>query len=1068
MNDEIAVTFAVEQLRVAGTDPSKQVPALVKLGEWYLNKASETTAHGADFSDFTKAVALYNAALVRSRLVNHEIDEEQILQRIVEAYCGFLYAFTHEKPEIAADEIRNEIDFHKEFLANERRMLKERLSDIDSRFNRNDKTEDQYEVHANEMHDIFRDIQDMYIGLVSMLAKECEGRLGQPPCRYALIALGSVARMEATPFSDLEFAILYADPAIGDQVSYFRVLSHFFHLKVINLGETIVPALGIEQLNDFESSNPNGDWFYDSTTPRGISFDGAMPWASKTPLGRKATKKKPALELIGAPEQMAKLQDEEIALKEGYHLADVMSRVISLYGDQTVVDDYNERVAEKLNTRLFAAEGKSSSMVGLKRGMQQLLHDIAIYDPYDCWLGEHSNIGALFNAKKEFYRLISLLLSDLGLIFGIRSPSPWQIISELQTLGIIGESETANIKVCLSIANEIRLRTYFANDGQKEFFSPIPRYENTTERSSANTPFYPGFTEDVVVRLLSTSFDTCLRCQRFCERYSKMNELDISILTDPTIQFSKASLAGHLYFRLQNFPKALESLESVSEESPDYPSSIYGQGLIYLHRGECEKSVECLEKAVEAHKQNEETSNLNVLQVLKSLAMALVRIGDHAKARIRLEEAISKHNEIYGEGSETIYLCSLTRRLNSVYAHLGLVDDLLLAFQNVEEMQNRLTGVPDSEMISLDFEMAFSLTEMGQHSQALQYLKKSLHLGHKVFGKQTSSIELASMYMGAGTVYEQCNRNDEALSWYEQSLETFRDVFGENPHQGKIICLKQLGELQSRKFETNKAVENLKNALKEARTLYHGKPHKLLVLILMSLGETLKKAKKLQESLRYFQEAKKLMDEIHGPIYTDPLTAKIFYSLGTIHDKLGHLAKALQCHQDALNLYAEIHIKDDANQNVAMVISEVACVSHRMGNFIQAKKYFTEAVKMFGKFPLTEHTCSAIVAQRFRLSSICEVLGEHEEALKHLEEARGVAEVIGFEHAMVLDVLHRLGRKYNDLGSFAKFVICFEEFTKMAESVPQNDSMPPYLSKLIELLNNDASKFLNMSNTQQH
>jgi predicted nucleotidyltransferase len=170
------------------------------------------------------------------------------------------------------------------------------------------------------MHKVFQDIQDMYIRLVSMLTRECESRLGQPPCDYAIIALGSVARTEATPFSDLEFAILYSDPTIGDKINYFRVLSHFLHLKVINLGETILPALAIEQLNDFKSSDPKDNWFYDSETPRGISFDGAMPWASKTALGRMATDNKLALELIKTPEEMAEFQDEDIAVKEGYHL----------------------------------------------------------------------------------------------------------------------------------------------------------------------------------------------------------------------------------------------------------------------------------------------------------------------------------------------------------------------------------------------------------------------------------------------------------------------------------------------------------------------------------------------------------------------------------------------------------------------------------------------------------------------------------------------------------------------------------------------------------------------------
>ena len=165
-----------------------------------------------------------------------------------------------------------------------------------------------------------------------MLVRECESRLGKPPCDYAIIALGSVARMEATPFSDLEFAILYSDRTTsGDQINYFRILTHFLHLKVINFGETILPAMGIEQLNNFQSLDANCNWFYDSETPRGISFDGAMPWASKTPLGRMATKDKPALELIRTPEEMAKLQCEEFAVKKGYHLGKIITKNSNVY-----------------------------------------------------------------------------------------------------------------------------------------------------------------------------------------------------------------------------------------------------------------------------------------------------------------------------------------------------------------------------------------------------------------------------------------------------------------------------------------------------------------------------------------------------------------------------------------------------------------------------------------------------------------------------------------------------------------------------------------------------------------
>ena len=142
MDGDIDESVTVEQLRAAGTNLSKQVPALFKLGEWYLRKAKATS----NSVDFTKANALYNAALVRSRRVDHEIGEDGILQKIVETYRTFLYAFTDDNEDVSADEIRNEIRHHKDFLANERRMIKERVDEIDSCFDVNDKTDEQYQV----------------------------------------------------------------------------------------------------------------------------------------------------------------------------------------------------------------------------------------------------------------------------------------------------------------------------------------------------------------------------------------------------------------------------------------------------------------------------------------------------------------------------------------------------------------------------------------------------------------------------------------------------------------------------------------------------------------------------------------------------------------------------------------------------------------------------------------------------------------------------------------------------------------------------------------------------------
>lgn len=82
-------------------------------------------------NDFTKADALFNAALIRSGHVRHEINEEQILRKIVETYREFLVAFGKDDDGMSVDEIRNEIDSHKEWVARERSIFNERMNEID-------------------------------------------------------------------------------------------------------------------------------------------------------------------------------------------------------------------------------------------------------------------------------------------------------------------------------------------------------------------------------------------------------------------------------------------------------------------------------------------------------------------------------------------------------------------------------------------------------------------------------------------------------------------------------------------------------------------------------------------------------------------------------------------------------------------------------------------------------------------------------------------------------------------------------------------------------------------------
>ena len=468
-----------------------------------------------------------------------------------------------------------------------------------------------------------------------------------------------------------------------------------------------------------------------------------------------------------------------------FYLADIMSRAVLLYGHQALLDEYNKHVAEKLNTTSSSTDDKYTRTAGFIRGIRQMVKDSRDFNPYGSYLSIHLVQGGLFDAKKEFYRLISLLLSDLGLIFDIRFPSPWQIISELQTRGFIGES--ASIETCLSIANEIRLKTYIANNKQAELFSPVPQYDATEQ--SASVPIFRYFDHDILVRLLSISIEMYNRCQEFILKLYQAGEIDTSIFKNPFIPSSNAHLTGLLYFRLQNFPKALEWIGLESKDSPNYLQNLNIEGVIYHNNGELEKSAECFREIVVAHYINRKSYESLHISV-HNLATTLACLGKLEEATHWLKAGIERHNEVYGEGSESIMLGELMQTLGALNFPSRNFISAIETLQKVEQMYNRLRCVPHMLMHDLSLNLAFALSTQDHHEQTIKYMKRAIDLSHKMFGENSLTSQLSLTYAYAASVYQRCNLNDEAVFLAKRSLECFRIIgSGDNLKLGKIVIL---------------------------------------------------------------------------------------------------------------------------------------------------------------------------------------------------------------------------------------------------------------------------------------
>ena len=310
------------------TDPKQAAKIIHEIGKIYRQRSPDKLA-------LIKCVGLLNAAIVRnpSNLLHVQNDLSLTCQHILQlAKADYQSANLIKKAnevKQSFDELRNEVDH---LLCMDDKSTER--TDFDTK-PRNKK----YHITSKvaSIQNINQKIAFKYMHIMADIGQFCETIMGRPPCEYAIAGMGSMAREEITPYSDFEHIILLTDDQnYKSYLEYFRWYSVIFHAIILNVQETIIPSLNIKTLND--KNFMLGDWYFDAHTPRGISFDGMMPHASKFPLGRlQHTTNKPfETELIKPVSEMLKYMSSDADLKNGYHLTDILTKTCYVFGNENV------------------------------------------------------------------------------------------------------------------------------------------------------------------------------------------------------------------------------------------------------------------------------------------------------------------------------------------------------------------------------------------------------------------------------------------------------------------------------------------------------------------------------------------------------------------------------------------------------------------------------------------------------------------------------------------------------------------------------------------------------------
>ena len=1098
MKDECCRASVGKQLKE--TNPEKAAEILRKIGLIYRQRSSDKIS-------LIKCVGLLNAAIVRN-----PSNVSQIKSDLSNACLHILLksGATNQRADLISkakevktsfEKMRNEVieflDFSKKILSNDENLKKLITTKIGA------------------IRYLNLEIAMKYKEIMAKLCLFCQEVMGSPSCEYAIVGMGSLARNEITTYSDFEHIILLCDQNNYQlHLEYFRWLSVIFHTVILNLQETIIASLDIKSLNDKHSEL--GDWYFDAHTPRGVSFDGMMPHACKFPLGRtEPTPNKPfPTELIKPVSEMLEYLSSEADLKNGYHLADILTRTCFVFG--------NKRIFEKFEKGVQNYSSLKSNQQRIEEVSEQVKDDLENFSSRYCLANLKSQTS--INIKQLVYRSSTLFIAALGRIHNISAKSCSDVIDELTNNKIITRKTWRKLRYAIAIACEFRLRVYTKYKSQCDHVSgfsiesenvqnfldivgapctisyfqiayclqcEVAKQVNFQKRHYYSDPqlfnitlglafgidkLKEHFAEDhsnKAGKLSEFDFDECLkRLERFCDVDSAMVITDL--ITD---SMRMKYLANYLYSQklyaeaMDFYLHLLVYYKNISRnETTDINIAItlFTMGHCTYNIGDFNAALKNYNEALKIHQTipAKEKKERNIAELNLGIGRCLHSIQQDDSALTHLKASLEIYQNVSLDLGKDIDIAGTLNDIGACFVNLHQYEDALIhSKQALEIYKNASPDLGKDRNIAVTLEnIGLCLQNLCQFDKAMLYQKKALEIFKNASPDQSKDSNVAVTLNNVGNCLLNLCQFDKALIYYKQALEIHKnaspdqskDINVAATHHSISLCLGNLHEYDDALIHSKQALEIHKNA-----TLDQSKD-KNVVGALHNIGLCLGNLRQFDEALIYFRQALEISKKASPDQSNDSNVAATLSNIGLCLLNLHQYDEALIYSKQALEIHENASPDQSKDRNVADTLDNISLCLQHLDQYDDALIYFKQALEI-RKNASPDHSKDSIVAGTLDNISLClRNLHQYDEAVIYCKQTLEIYKSTSSDQSQDINVaatLHNIGLCLKNLRQFDKALIYHRQALEIHKNASPDQSKD---SNVSDVLLNIGSCFLNL------
>jgi tetratricopeptide (TPR) repeat protein len=962
LDEEEAYTQALKRA-IQKKDVIKEAFCIEKLGDLYAKKETSET--------LLQAAGLYNYALHRS-----PCSENNIREKLANVEILLIKLCHGESLDCAL--IAKHFEGNREILKKFREDIEAKIQALGS------------DPSTGEVRKLYGEIAQQIKKFFRHIAIQVFDILGSAPCEYAMIGFGSLAREEMTPYSDLEFGILIQeDTSINRE--YFKRLVTLIHLKVINLGETILPALNIHCLKAIE--------FFDGITPRGFAFDGAGVEGKgcKTPFGNGKT-----FELIQTPEKMAQYvaKDEKGHWwhKKEPHLPMELLTFTHLLGNPELIEQYRQKVQEKLD--IPYQEGLNLRQYLAK--LHLVPEDMENFDPRIRALNKE---GMLFKAKDDFYRFPHLALDRLALFKGVLASDTFGRIDQLEKQEIVTNGAAVKLKEWINIALFMRLKTYSYYQAQKEMMNPLIK------------PF--GFDDsDLIKRQFSLDPEALKKIKKiyhiFIPFYQAIKEFlgsNEEKLKSFDLDDRSPETKGMIALRLFQYEKAKSYYLRAEQETPQNPMILTTLGRVNYELGDLKEAVEYFKKAFRIYFHAK--THFMVASLYNNLGQVYKRQGDLRQAVEETKKAIEINLTLFGENHFSLE--NNYNNLGMIFLDQGNLKQAAEYTKKARDINLSLKPCNENGLAVIYNNLGTIYGQLEIFKKATGYIKKAFTILLNLYGEKHS--KLALLHDNLASIYLNDKDLKKAIEHSQRALDIDIKFFGEN-HSFIATSYNTWGMIHRAQGHLEQAADYVNKALTLDLKLF-GENHSSVALRYENLGMIYHDQGNLEQAEEYTKKARSIYFKAYGAIH--PRMASVHNNLGRIYHDRGHLGPALKCAKKSLAI--NLKLLGENHPSVAKNYSNLGQIYQEQGKLKRAFKYAEKARIISLKFFAEIHPHMASIYSN--LSIIYSKRNNNGLAIVYAEKALAIdIKLLGENHSSVAIGYNNLGQIYKDQRDFkqaAKF-----------------------------------------------